>query len=53
LSSGAISRSFGLITFASAQEADAAINAMNDQVLDGRQIRVNIAGSKDPSSYVN
>ncbi|KAJ7286995.1 hypothetical protein C8J57DRAFT_1495476 [Mycena rebaudengoi] len=49
----AISRSFGLITFASAQEADAAINAMSDQELDGRQIRVSIAGSRDPSSYVN
>ncbi|KAI0249589.1 hypothetical protein BJV78DRAFT_653745 [Lactifluus subvellereus] len=39
------SRGFGFVTYGSAEEADAAINAMNDQELDGRRITVNLANS--------
>ncbi|KAJ7151158.1 hypothetical protein C8R46DRAFT_1358069 [Mycena filopes] len=37
------SRGFGFVTYGSDEEAQKAIDAMNDQELDGRQIRVNIA----------
>jgi RNA recognition motif-containing protein len=33
-------------TYGSTPEADAAINAMNEQELDGRRVRVNMANSK-------
>ncbi|KAF8924159.1 hypothetical protein BGZ58_002104 [Dissophora ornata] len=33
------SRGFGFVTFASGEEADSAITAMNEQDLDGRRIR--------------
>jgi hypothetical protein len=33
-------------TYATQAEADAAINAMNEQELDGRRVRVNMANSK-------
>jgi RNA recognition motif-containing protein len=40
------SRGFGFVTFGSSQEADAAINGLNDQELDGRRIKVNLANPK-------
>ena len=40
------SRGFGFVTFSSEEEADAAVQQMNDQELDGRRIRVNIANAR-------
>ena len=40
------SRGFGFVTFSSDGEADAAINGLHDQDLDGRRIRVNLANTK-------
>ncbi|WFC98363.1 hypothetical protein MYAM1_001090 [Malassezia yamatoensis] len=40
------SRGFGFVTFVTQQEADAAIAALNEQELDGRRIRVNMANSR-------
>lgn len=40
------SRGFGFVTFGSSQEADAAINGLNEQELDGRRIRVNLANAR-------
>lgn len=40
------SRGFGFVTFMTQQEADAAIAALNEQELDGRRIRVNMANSR-------
>src|SRR6185436_20644697 len=37
------SRGFGFVEFASAEEAQAAISAMDGQDLDGRALRVNLA----------
>lgn len=37
------SRGFGFVTFASADEANAAVEAMDGKDLQGRSIRVNIA----------
>ncbi|WFD06039.1 hypothetical protein MVES1_001377 [Malassezia vespertilionis] len=42
------SRGFGFVTFMTQQEADAAIQALNEQELDGRRIRVNMANSRPP-----
>ncbi|KAG2210257.1 hypothetical protein INT47_003242 [Mucor saturninus] len=39
------SRGFGFVTFSTAEEAKAATDAMNDQELDGRRIRVDSAGT--------
>ncbi|CAI7610548.1 unnamed protein product [Penicillium bialowiezense] len=40
------SRGFGFVTFASAEEAEAAIAAKNDFELDGRRITVNMANPR-------
>ncbi|KAJ7502786.1 RNA-binding domain-containing protein [Mycena galericulata] len=40
------SRGFGFVTFNSSQEADAAINGLNDQELDGRRLKVNLANAR-------
>ena len=42
------SRGFGFVTYMTQQEADAAIMALNEQELDGRLIRVNMANSRPP-----
>ncbi|GHG72473.1 RNA recognition motif domain-containing protein [Streptomyces griseocarneus] len=40
------SRGFGFVTMGSAGEADAAINGLNEQELDGRRLKVNVANAK-------
>ena len=40
------SRGFGFVTFSSAQEAQAAIASLNEQELDGRRIKVNLANAR-------
>lgn len=37
------SRGFGFVTYSSREEAQAAIESLNDQELDGRRIKVNFA----------
>ena len=41
------SRGFGFVTFASADSAMAAKNAMNNAVMDGRNIRVDFATERE------
>ncbi|KAJ6486936.1 putative RNA-binding protein rbpB [Mycena sanguinolenta] len=40
------SRGFGFVTYSTDAEAQAAIQESNDQELDGRRLRVNLANSK-------
>ena len=40
------SRGFGFVTFSTGEEAEAAIAGLNDQELDGRRIRVNLANTR-------
>jgi len=40
------SRGFGFVTYGTQAEADAAIQSMNDQELDGRRLRVNVANQR-------
>ncbi|KAA1475174.1 RNA-binding domain-containing protein, partial [Dentipellis sp. KUC8613] len=40
------SRGFGFVTYSTSEEADTAINNLNEQELDGRRIRVNLANAK-------
>jgi RNA recognition motif-containing protein len=40
------SRGFGFVTYSSEQEAETAIQNMNDTEVDGRRIRVNIANAR-------
>ncbi|KAJ4243841.1 Cinnamyl-alcohol dehydrogenase Flavonol reductase/cinnamoyl-CoA reductase [Fusarium torreyae] len=40
------SRGFGFVTFANGGEAEAAITGLNEQELDGRLIKVNLANSR-------
>ncbi|RBR27119.1 uncharacterized protein FIESC28_00063 [Fusarium coffeatum] len=39
------SRGFGFVTFSNQDEAEAAINALNEQEFEGRQIRVSMANA--------
>ncbi|KAJ5902124.1 hypothetical protein N7495_002652 [Penicillium taxi] len=39
-------RGFGFVTYGSQEESDAAINALHDQELDGRRIKVNVATAR-------
>lgn len=40
------SRGFGFVTLSTQDQAQAAIDALNEQELDGRRIRVNLANAK-------
>jgi len=40
------SRGFGFVTFESSQQADSAIAGLNEQEIDGRRIRVNLANAR-------
>ena len=40
------SRGFGFVTYASSDEANAAIGGLNEQELDGRRIKVNLANTR-------
>ena len=40
------SRGFGFVTFSSGQEAQYAIASLNEQELDGRRIKVNLANAR-------
>ncbi|KAF5667461.1 RNA-binding domain-containing protein [Fusarium heterosporum] len=39
-------RGFGFVTFSNETEAEAAVNGLNEQELDGRRIRVNVANAR-------
>jgi hypothetical protein len=45
------SRGFGFVTFSNTQEADAAIQGLNEQELDGRRIKVNMANAR-PCGFI-
>ncbi|CAG8908881.1 unnamed protein product [Penicillium egyptiacum] len=45
------SRGFGFVTYSSAEEAEAAITALNEQELDGRRIRVNLANARPSGGF--
>ncbi len=40
------SRGFGFVTYSTADEANAAIGGLNEQELDGRRIKVNLANAR-------
>lgn len=40
------SRGFGFVTYSNPNEAQAAINGLNEQELDGRRIKVNLANAR-------
>lgn len=44
------SRGFGFVTYGTDQEAQNAIASMNDQELDGRRVKVNLANARGGSS---
>lgn len=43
------SRGYGFVTFANAQDAQRAVDEMNEKEISGRHIRVNLAKNKTPS----
>jgi RNA recognition motif-containing protein len=40
------SRGFGFVTFSTGEQAEASITQLNEQELDGRRIRVNLANAR-------
>lgn len=44
------SRGFGFVTYASQDEANAAIGGLNEQELDGRRVKVNMANARGTGS---
>ncbi|CAG7556440.1 unnamed protein product [Fusarium equiseti] len=44
------SRGFGFVTFSNGTEANSAVNALNDQELEGRRIKVNLANARGGGS---
>jgi cold-inducible RNA-binding protein len=40
------SRGFGFVTYSNEDEANAAVASMNDQELDGRRLKVNLANAR-------
>ncbi|CEL56759.1 Glycine-rich RNA-binding protein 2, mitochondrial OS=Arabidopsis thaliana GN=RBG2 PE=1 SV=1 [Rhizoctonia solani AG-1 IB] len=40
------SRGFGFVTFSNSNEAEAAVNGLHEQELDGRRVKVNLANSR-------
>ena len=40
------SRGFGFVTFGQSEQADAAITGLNEQELDGRRLKVNLANNR-------
>jgi len=40
------SRGFGFVTFSTGEEAEAAIKALNDEELDGRRVKINLANAR-------
>lgn len=40
------SRGFGFVTYGSSEEADHAVSSMNEQELDGRRLKVNLANAR-------
>lgn len=45
------SKGFGFVTMSSAEEANAAVAALNEQELDGRKMLVNVARPKAPREF--
>ena len=45
------SRGFGFVTYANADHATSAIEQLNDQELDGRRIKVNLANARGGNNY--
>ena len=45
------SRGFGFVTFSNANEAESAISGLNEQELDGRRIKVNLANARPSGGY--
>ncbi|KAG8916464.1 hypothetical protein FRC01_003132 [Tulasnella sp. 417] len=45
------SRGFGFVTYSTAEEANAAINSMGEQELDGRRMKINLANTPSGGSY--
>jgi cold-inducible RNA-binding protein len=45
------SRGFGFVTYGSQSEADAAINSLHDQELDGRYVSQRVRQAMCPRSY--
>ncbi|KAJ4235333.1 hypothetical protein NW760_004873 [Fusarium oxysporum] len=40
------SRGFGFVTYSNSSEAESAVGAMNDQEIDGKHVKVNLANTR-------